>query len=123
MIPVLEDYNGKEALTDGISSVQNPAQRPVSGYGYVILSRQYSRSDYIERCLRNNLLTILTDKDDIIVDCYVGENVWNYIKFPKTIRTKGSCVIWMCAPNSNRATVIATVTKRNELQQLRSENS
>ena len=123
MIPVLEDYNGKEAVTDGIGQIANPAQRPVSGYGYVILSRQYNRADYIERCLRNNLLTILTDRNDIIVDCYVTENAWNYIKFPKTIRAKGSCVIWNCPPNSNRATVVATVTKRDELQQLRSENS
>ena len=123
MIHVLEDYQGKEPISDGISVVGNPAERPVCGYGYVILSREYTRAGYIERCLRNNLLTLLTDKNEIIKDCYVGENVWNYIKFPKSIKTKGSCVIWMCAPGSNRATVVATVTKRDELQQLRGENT
>lgn len=123
MIEVLQDFYGKEALSEGVNPVKNTAERPVCGYGYVILSRDYNRADYIERSFRNNILNIITDRNEIIKDCYVGENVWNYIKFPKSIRTKGSCVVWLCAPNSNRVTIIATITKRDELQQLNTENS
>lgn len=122
MQEVLEDFYGKQPLTDGIAPVENTAERPVSGYGYVILSREASRADYIEYCLRNNVITILTEKNEIIKNCYVSEQVWNYLKFPKSIRTKGSCVIWNCPPKSNRTVVVATVTKRDELQPLRAEN-
>lgn len=118
-----EIYDEKEPLSDGISQMSNPAQRSVVGYGYVILARDLIRADYLEKCFRNNTLTILTDKNEIITDCYVSENVWNYIKFPRSVKTKGSCVVWICAPNSNKATILATVTKRNELQQIQNENS
>jgi len=123
MINTIEEFYGKTPLTDGISPVQNTAERPVSGYGYVILSREASRANYIENCLRNNIITIITDKNEVIRNCSVTEDAWNYIKFPKTIRSKGSCVIWKCPPRTNRTTVIATVTKRDELQAVRRENT
>ncbi len=112
----------REHLSNGVSTVINPGERPICGYGYVILSRQMSRADYVEKSLRNNLLTILTDTNEVIRDCYVAEGAWNFIKFPKSIKTKGSCVIWMCAPNSNKATILATVTKRDELLHHNIEN-
>ncbi len=81
-----------------------------------------NRADYIEKSLRNNLLTIITDTNEVIRDCYVAEGAWNFIKFPKSIKTKGSCIIWVCAPNSNKATILATVTKRDELLHHNIEN-
>lgn len=112
----------REHLSDGISSVVNPGERPICGHGYVILSRQMNRADYIEKSLRNNLLTIITDTNEVIRDCSVSEGAWNFIKFPKSIKTKGSCVIWLCAPNSNKVTILATVTKRDELLHHNIEN-
>lgn len=104
----------KEQMPSGTNPVTfNNATMP-SGVGYIILDRNLNRDTYIRNCYRNNTITIITDKGEIIEKCFVDLNVWDHVKFPYSFKDRGSCVVWINIPVLNRRIVIGVINKIDE---------
>lgn len=110
-------------LSDGVNRVNHEAERAVNGIGFVILSKDLDRDKYVGKCYRNSTITIITDRNEIIPNCYVSRNVWEYIKFPATDKEKGSMVAWINPPLGNKPIIISVVNKRDELLDVQEENT
>ncbi len=111
-------------LSDGVNRVQtHDAIRKVCGVGFVVLSSDMSKAEYVAKCYKNNVLTIMTDRNEIIQDCYVSREVWQYIKFPNNKNQKGSMVFWVNPPQENKPYLISVINKRDEVLDSRQENS
>lgn len=113
----------KKSISSGVNPVQSEARRQHAGVGYVVLSREVVRNEYVENCYRNNALTIRTDKGEIIKNCFVDKNAWQHIKFPTTNQDVGSSVVWLNIPTLNRCVIVAVLNKKNEVLESVSENT
>lgn len=105
----------KDRLSDGTNPVSYPSNRLHSGIGYVVLSREVDREQYISNCYRNNILTIRTNSGEIIKDCFVSKDVWNSIEFPQSNKDVGSCVVWLNIPIQNKCVIIASLNRKEEV--------
>lgn len=87
------------------------------GIGYVVLSRNSNRKEYIDSCYKNNYLTIVTDRSEILTDCIVEKEVWRNIQFPVSYKERGSCVVWINIPIYNRNVIIGVLNKKDQHNQ------
>jgi hypothetical protein len=111
-------------LSDGVNRVKtHDATGRICGIGFVVLLPQYSKAEYVAKCFKNNVLTIITDRNEIIQNCYVSREVWQYVKFPTTNSQKGSMIFWINPPHENKPFIISVILKRDELLDSRNENS
>jgi hypothetical protein len=102
-------------MSNGVTKISHAAERKAIGVGYVILSRGQSADSYIASCFRNNTVTLLTEQGEIVPNCIVAKNAWQYLEFPNTVITKGSAVIWVCVPYQNKIVVLDVLHKRDQL--------
>lgn len=105
---------------DGISKVSHNAARNSCGIGYVILSRGQDKDTYISSSFRNNRVSIITTDSEVIPNCIVAKNAWQYLEFPDTIDQRGSQVLWINIPHQNRVVILDIVHKRDELNPIQS---
>lgn len=111
-------------LSDGVNRVKSHnAERALCGIGFVMLPKLVERKEYIAKCYKNNNISIITNRNEVINDCQVSRDVWQYIKFPATVKDKGTMVFWVNIPNENKPIIVSTINKRNELLEPRNENS
>lgn len=109
-------------ISNGVDPVLSPAIRKHSGIGYIVIDSQIDRETYINNCYRDNTVTIVTNRDEIITKCLVDKNTWQNIKFPLSSKERGSCIIWLDIPILNKVVVIGTLNKKDEVLK-QTENS
>jgi len=94
-----------------------------SGVGYVVLSREYDRKTYIENCYRNNTITIITDKSELIRNCLVTKSAWQEIQFPSSFKERGSCLVWINIPILNKRVIIGVLNKKDDYNNFKDNQS
>lgn len=109
-------------MSRGINKIATTAPRVIAGVGYVILSREQDRDQYVSGCFRNNRLTIISDQGEVIKNCFVTRSVWSDVQFPETIKDRGSLVAWINIPYQNKAIIIGVMNKKDELNTVLSEH-
>ena len=83
---------------------------PISGIGYVVVPKDSSVAEYVQRCYRNHSISISGGYDSTYMhNVKVAEGVLNNIKFPDTYDTLGSPVVWIRDSFTNRAVVIGVL--------------
>ena len=83
---------------------------PISGIGYVVVPKDSSVAEYVQRCYRNHSISISGGYDSTYMhNVKVAEVVLNNIKFPDTYDTLGSPVVWIRDSFTNRAVVIGVL--------------
>lgn len=105
---------------NGITKISHNAPRKTCGVGYVLLSRAQPIDTYISSCFRNNTITIITEENEIIPNCIVAKNAWQYIEFPTTLITRGSALVWVNVPFQNKVIILDVLHKRDELNPIQS---
>lgn len=103
----IEQYSGVNPMTYNSGSFS-------SGVGYVVLSREIDRKTYIENCYRNNIITIVSDKSELIRNCLILKSAWKDIQFPSSFKERGSCVIWINIPILNKCVIVGVVNKKDD---------
>lgn len=106
----------------GINKISYDAKRKTCGVGYVVLSRAQNKDVYISSSFRNNRITIITEDYEVIPNCIVSKNVWQYLEFPDDIKSRGSEVVWINVPYQNRIIILDVIHKRDELSYIQTPN-
>jgi hypothetical protein len=107
---------------NGVTKTMHSAPRKICGVGYVILGRGQDKDTYISSSFRNNRISIITDEGEVISGCIVSKNVWQYLEFPATVKSRGSQVVWINIPYQNRVIILDVLHKRDELNNIQIPN-
>lgn len=113
----------REDLNDIGGTVRHPAMRDTAGIGYVIVPNDMDYYEYINNCIRNSMITILTDRGELIKNVLVARNIWQDIDFPKGKDQKGSALVWLNIPNKNKPVVLLVLNKTDDLNKSTELNS
>lgn len=109
--------------SNGINKVRHPAIRNTAGTGYVVLSRQVPKDEYIANCFRNSTVTIITDTNEVITNVMVSKDIWQYIEFPAEMSERGSCIAWLNIHGKNKPIAIAIINKKDQFNEIQTTNS
>lgn len=83
---------------------------PTSGIGYVIIPEGSDPAEYVQRCYRNNTLSISGGFGTTnLHNVKVVEGILDRLKFPTGGSTQGSAVIWIRENFYNRPVVIGVI--------------
>lgn len=104
-------------------TVRHPAMRDIAGIGYVIIPNSMDYYEYVNSCLRNSTVTIITDTNEIIKNVLVSKSTWQDIDFPKTNDSKGSALVWLNIPTKNKPVILCSLNRTNDLNNNRELNS
>lgn len=113
----IEQYGG------GVNPTSYNSGSFPSGVGYVVLSREYDRKTYIENCYRNNTITLITDKSELIRNCLVLKSAWQEIQFPNSYKERGSCLVWINVPILNKCIIIGVLNKKDDFNNFSNNQS
>lgn len=105
-----------------MNKITHDAPRKACGVGYVVLSVEQDRDNYVSSSFRNNRLTIVTEDNEVIKNCFVAKNVWQSIVFPDDAKGRGSAVLWVNVPHQNKVVIMDTIVKKDELNSIQTEH-
>ena len=92
---------------------------PLSGIAYVIIPEDCDTAEYVQRCYRNNTLSIGGSTGATAMhNVKVLEGVLDKIKFPSNGSTQGSAVIWLRESFYNKPVVIGALPEGGTVSNL-----
>lgn len=109
--------------SNGIDKVRHPAIRNTAGTGYIVLSKEVPRDEYIKTCFRNSTVTMITDTNEVIKNVFVNKDIWQYIEFPVELKERGSCVVWLNIHGKNKPVILAVINKKDQHNDIQTVNS
>lgn len=113
----------KEELNSTGGTVRHPALRDTAGIGYIIVPNDMDYYEYLNNCIRNSIVTILTDKGELIKNVLVAKNIWQDIDFPKKKDERGSAIVWLNIPNKDKPVIMVVLNKSDDLNKSTNINS
>jgi hypothetical protein len=92
-----------------------PGERASAGIAYLFLPQDISREEYINRCLRTNMISLINENERLD-NVIISQNIINDLNFPKKTNEIGSGLIWVKAYPTNQIIAIGVVNKKDEIK-------
>lgn len=88
--------------------------RGSAGSAFVVIPLDVDRQAFIENCLRNGTIDIMTNDGEYVENVKVSKPVFNHLTFPVDSTGLGSLVIWVNLPKHNKPIIVGIIQNDNE---------
>lgn len=97
--------------------------RDSCGVGNLIIPKDKDIAQYIERCYRTGMVSIMLENGGTIDNVIVSKSNIRDLEFPSDYTKLGSQVVWINKPNQNQPIVIGVINKSNEFVSINQDQS
>lgn len=89
-------------------------ERAFAGIAYIYIPQDISREEYINKCLRTNLISLINENERLD-NVIISQNIVKDLVFPKNKNELGSGLSWIKISPTNQILAISIVNKKDEI--------